>query len=266
MGESVKKELLFELIEEHDLKAIRLGTEHREMSFDEIGYIRDFVSGMLPIYINIGGVNARNDINNLLKMGIRGFTSPMVESAYGLVNFIHTLKELTGDTYFLIKKGITIETITAYHNLGNIIQTPVFKELDQLILDRSDFSRSIERDADDPTVYSMMSVMASRLRRTGKIITVGGNIHPINSIEITRRIGPDRIDTGICIIGAKNIENIWTGVKKCLILEKDLYSKMKTVFSYREGFIETLIQKIEHSLNQIPEKITIEKAGDKVII
>jgi len=55
-------------------------------------------------------------------------------------------------------------------------------------------------------------------------------------------------------------------VKKCLVLEKDLYLKMKTVFSYREGFIETLIQKIEHSLNQIPEKITIEKAGDKVII
>lgn len=262
----MKKELLFELIEEYDLNAIRLGTEHREMSFDEIEYIKDFVSGMLPIYVNIGGVNARNDINTLLKMGIRGFISPMIESAYGLVSFIHTLKELTGDTYFFIKKGINLETITAYHNLGNIIQTPVFKELDLLTLGRSDFSKSIEHDTDDPAVYSMMSVMASRLRRTGKIITVGGNIHPKNSIEITRRIGPDNIDTGLCIIGAKNIEKIWTGVKKCLVLEKDLYLKMKTVFKYREGFIETLIQTIEHSLDQIPENIIPAKAEDKVII
>ena len=78
-------------------------------------------------------------------------------------------------------------------------------------------------------------------------------------MEIVQRIGPDRIDTGMFIIGAKDVENIWAGVKNCLLLEKSLYSKMNTIHGCREGLIEKLIKKIEYRLTQMPDHITSKK-------
>jgi len=261
----MEKELLYELIENYDLKAVKLGTEYEEMSFEEIEYIKAFVSGAVPIYVKIGGVDARNDMNKLLKIGVNGIIAPMVESAYALKNFVTALEELTNRFPFFIKKGINIETITAYNNFETIIGSSYFKKLDQVTLARSDFSKSIGYSADDEIVYSMLAEMASQLRNTNKVIIVGGTIHPENSVEIVERIAPDRIDTRMFVIGARNIEKIATGVKKCLILEKALYLKMKTLFSYREGFIEGLLKKINHRLRQLPNCHAHEKLVDRAI-
>ncbi|HEB30963.1 MAG TPA: hypothetical protein ENI15_08835 [Spirochaetes bacterium] len=259
------KELLFELIEEYDLKAIKLGTENEETPFENIKYMKDYVSEMLPIYVSIGGVNAKNDMNTLFKIGIRCFAAPMVESAYGMISFLKGLREISGDTYFLVKKCITLETITAYHNFGNIIQTPIFKELDEIIIDRRDFSNSIERDTEDPSVYSMISLMASRLKRTGKTITISGNIDPLNSVEIIQRMVPDRIDTGMFIIGSTDRNKVWIGVKKCLTLEKEMLIKMNKNCNYRAGLLGSLIQNVDYRLSKLPEKTTHVKIVDKII-
>lgn len=255
----MERELLYELIEEYGLKAIKLGTEYEEMSFNEMDYILDYASGRLPIYVKIGGVDARNDINTLLKMGVHCFIAPMVESAYALENFITTLQELTGSTYPIIKKGINLETITACCNLESLIGSPFFQDLDQVTLARSDFSKSMGLDADDRQVYSMMETMASRVRSTGKLIIVGGSINPKNSVEIVKRIAPDRIDTRMFIIDAKDEGRIWAGVKKCLILEKKIYQRMSYIFNYREGFIESLMKKIENRLNQLPDRLALSR-------
>jgi hypothetical protein len=265
MEDPMDKELLFELIEEYDLKAIKLGTEKEETPIENIKYMKDFISEILPIYVSIGGVTAKNNMDDLFKIGIRCFIAPMVESAYGMISFLKGLREISGDTYFLVKKCITLETITAYHNFGNITQTPIFKELDEIIIDRQDFSNSIERDTEDPSVYSMISLMASRLRRTGKTITISGDIDPVNSVEIIQRIVPDRIDTGMFIIGSTDRNKIWTGVRKCLELEKMLLIKMNKNCSYRDGLFNSLMQNANYRLSKLPEKTTHVKIEDKII-
>jgi hypothetical protein len=104
MEDPMDKELLFELIEEYDLKAIKLGTEKEETPIENIKYMKDFVSEILPIYVSIGGVTAKNNMDDLFKIGIRCFIAPMVESAYGMISFLKGLREISGDTYFLVKK------------------------------------------------------------------------------------------------------------------------------------------------------------------
>jgi hypothetical protein len=265
MEDPMDKELLFELIEEYGLKAIKLGTGNEETSFENIKFIKNYISEMLPIYVSIGGPKARNDIDTLFKMGIRCFIAPMVESVYGMTSFLKGLREISGDTYFLVKKCITLETISAYNNFWSIIQTPIFKELDEVILDRLDFSSSIERGTEDPSVYSTISLMASRLKRTGKSIMVSGNISPMNSIEIIQRIGPDRIDTGMLILGISDISKVSTGVKKCLMLEKELLKKMDENYRFRPGVLESFINDADYRMRQIPEKTTRVKIDNKII-
>jgi hypothetical protein len=107
--------------------------------------------------------------------------------------------------------------------------------------------------------------MASRLKRTGKTITVSGNISPMNSVEIIQRIVPDKIDTGMFIIGLSDSSKVWTGVKKCLLLEKELLTKMNENCSYRPGVLESFIKNADCRMEQIPEKTTYIKIANKII-
>ncbi len=246
-----------ELIEEYGLLALKFGTEYEEMSFEEMQYIMDLTGGSIPVYVKIGGVDARNDINNLLRIGITNFIAPMVESPYALKNFITTLKEMTGKKYSILKKGVNIETIYAFYNFDLIIKSEPFKELDQITLARSDFSRSIEKNPDDEEVFQYMINMRNRDELKNKTIVVGGTITPRNSVEIVRRIRPDRIDTRMFIVDATDESTIATSVSKCLNLEKALYLHMRKIFKYRAGFVETLIKRINGRLQDVPAKLQL---------
>ena len=241
-----------ELFNNYGLIALKFGTEYEEMDFIQMQYIMDLIPIDIPIFVKIGGVDARNDINNLLKLGIKNFIAPMVESPYGLKNFIVTLKELAGNLYPSLKKGINIESIYAFYNLKSIINSPYFDELDQITLARSDFSRSIDRHPDDEEVYEYMISMRYREKFLYKTVVVGGTITPKNSVDIVKRIKPDRIDTRMFIVDATNSILIAESVKKCLELERNLYIYLNDVFDFRVGFVEQLISKIESRLNDLP--------------
>ena len=246
------KDRFKELYDDYGLIALKFGTEYEEMDFKQMEYIINLTGGDIPIYVKIGGVDARNDINNLLKLGLKNFIAPMVESSYALKNFITTLKEMTGNLYPFIKKGINIETIYAFYNLDSIIATPYFDELDQVTLARSDFSRSINCNPDDDEVYNYMISMRYRDKLLNKTVVVGGTITPRNSIDIVKRIKPDRIDTRVFVVDATNPVLISHSVRKCLELERDLYLKMNEIFNFRPGFIDALISKIESRLTDLP--------------
>jgi len=241
-----------ELYNSYGLVALKFGTEYEEMDFTQMQYILDLIPFEIPVFVKIGGVDARNDINNLLKLGIKNFIAPMVESPYGLKNFITTLKELTGNLYPFLKKGINIETIYAFYNFQSIIDSVDFNELNQITLARSDFSRSINCSPDDEKVYEYMENMRFRDKLSGKIIVVGGTITPKNSVNIVKRIKPDRIDTRMFIVDAKNPHLISETVKKCLELERNIYLKMNEIFNFRQGFVEKLISKIDSRLKEKP--------------
>ena len=110
---------------------LKLSTEDAGMSMEQIGYWAESAGNTLPAVVKIGGPNARNDIKQLLPMNIDGLIAPMVESPYGLENFISAVRDFTTPIQFeRLKKQINIETETAVRQLDSILLTPEAKYID----------------------------------------------------------------------------------------------------------------------------------------
>ena len=116
---------LMELKNRFGACGLKLSTEDAGMSMEQIGYWAESAGNTLPAVVKIGGPNARNDIKQLLPMNIDGLIAPMVESPYGLENFISAVRDFTTPMQFeRLKKQINIETETAVRQLDSILLTP----------------------------------------------------------------------------------------------------------------------------------------------
>ena len=94
---------------EYDACGLKLSTEDAGMTIDQIKFWAD--CSLLPVVVKIGGPNARNDIKQLVSLKIEGLIAPMVESPYGLENFIAAVKDFTTPIQFeRLSKHINIET------------------------------------------------------------------------------------------------------------------------------------------------------------
>ena len=80
--------------------AMKLSTEDAGMGWDQIEYWTQSCQGVLPVLVKIGGPNARSDIKKFLEMKVDGLIAPMVESVYGLENFIHAVRDFTTPLQF----------------------------------------------------------------------------------------------------------------------------------------------------------------------
>ncbi len=112
--------LLRELKEEYGASGLKLSTEDAGMSFDQIAYWAQIASPVLPVFVKIGGPEARNDMKKISALkDISGVIAPMVESSYSLQKYISSFKEIF-ERFEDLSKHIKIETITAYENLSKI--------------------------------------------------------------------------------------------------------------------------------------------------
>src|SRR5205807_1811426 len=101
-------------------------------------------------YVKIGGPGAINDIRALGDIGVQGLIAPMVESPYGLVNFIQAIEAaLTTAQAAKIVKGINLETITCYRQFDAICAEPGFALLGMCNIGRSDLAGSMNRKVTD---------------------------------------------------------------------------------------------------------------------
>ena len=121
-GGSAKARLataLHKLKDEFSASSLKLSTEDAAMSFEQIQFWVEVSSGILPVIVKIGGPNARNDIKQLMAIKVDGFIAPMVESSFGLKNFMEALSDYTTPIQFEgLDKHINIETVTAMENLN----------------------------------------------------------------------------------------------------------------------------------------------------
>ena len=102
---------------------LKLSTEDAAMTINQIKFWADL--SVLPVVVKIGGPNARNDIKQLVSLNIDGLIAPMVESPYGLENFILAVQDFTTPMQFgRLNKHINIETITAVKQLDGILNAP----------------------------------------------------------------------------------------------------------------------------------------------
>ena len=135
---------------------LKLSTEDAAMTIDQIKFWIN--ASLLPAIVKIGGPNARNDIKQLVPLNIEGLIAPMVESPYGLENFISAVRDFTTPMQFgRLNKHINIETVTAVKQLDDILNTPEAKYLDEITIGCSDFSSSLKKSVVDRSVLNQVT-------------------------------------------------------------------------------------------------------------
>jgi len=214
------RDMLKDMQKKHGLVAIKLGTEVEASSFEYIAYVNRLAHGIVPIIVKIGGPDARNDIRTLSKMGIGGTIAPMVESIYGLQNYVRAVKEMAGEEIFnLWLKGINVETVNAFKRLSEMLATPESKTINQITIGRDDLSGSIGKHVDDPEVIAMCKEITQKAHDAGLIVSVGGGVTPSNAKMVVEEVKPDKVNTRHMVFSVKDSPNISESVRKGLEFE-----------------------------------------------
>ncbi len=226
-------ELLSRLVEEHGASALKLSTEDAAMGFDQIGFWARRCKGLMPVVVKIGGPNARNDIRELVSRGVDGLIAPMVESPYGLQNFIEALGEmLTPLEFNILGKHINIETITAAEQLDAILDSPWAGQLDEITIGCSDLSSSMGCKVTDPEVNERVKACASKIRERGIGVSIGGGITPVNIDERLEMLAPSHFNTRVVTFANKPAVSFSEAVRLALEFEIEMLA-----LDHAEGFI-----------------------------
>ncbi len=175
---------------------LKLSTEDAGMSIEQIGYWAEGCT--LPVMVKIGGPNARNDIKQLLAMNIDGLIAPMVESPYGLENFIGAVRDFTTPMQFeRVKKQINIETETAVRQLDSILSAPEAKYLDEITIGCSDLSESMKKPRWDASFMALVVKVVKKIQRKNIPVSVGGGITPETIDAYLEKVQPDNFNTRV---------------------------------------------------------------------
>jgi len=230
------KARLEELVKSWGLTALKTGTEVEDMSFEEIGLLRDLSRDLIPLFVKIGGPEARNDMRELEAIGVDGLIAPMIESVYALRKFIFTLKEtLSPFSYRKLEKGINLETIDGFRQMNGILSAPETKELHQITAARTDLSGSMGVGPDADQVLEICSTIVTCCREQGLRTSVGGKINPGIAGKLIDFIRPDTINTRHMVLDSKaSKKDPGNFVLNNLLFEADLYQYLGTVPSRRQ--------------------------------
>lgn len=207
---------------------LKLSTEDAAMSFEQIRFWTQLADGILPVMVKIGGPNARNDIKQLLSMNIDGLIAPMVESVYGLENFLSAVRDFTTPMQMQrLVKQINIETVTAVEKLDDILASPEAAFLDEITIGCSDLSQSLKKNRMDPIVQSLVRQAVSKIKAKKINVSVGGGIAPDTIDEILSDIQPHQFNTRMVTFSVDPQRSYRTAVAETLhfelkILEHDL--------------------------------------------
>ncbi|MBW7857221.1 MAG: aldolase [Leptonema sp. (in: Bacteria)] len=247
---------LLNLCLHHGLRSMKTGTEVEDMSFSEIELLRTISSGILPLYVKIGGPEARNDIRTLIQLGVDGIIAPMIESPYSLRNFMIAFNEIKDEfPESQVEAGINIETITGYNQMHNIINQPLAQGLKQVTAARTDLSGSMELNPDDQQVLSLCTDIVIACSSKGWVTSVGGAIHPGIIETLIEQIPSDRVNTRHMVISCQDIvneprqsliENLKFEIHLYRALSEDLSNEKRQQHKKRAITLEERLKKHAH--------------------
>ena len=199
---------------------LKLSTEDAAMSIEQIGYWAAFSGNALSTIVKIGGPNARNDIKQLLPLNIDGLIAPMVESPYGLENFISAVRDFTTPMQFeRLKKQINIETETAVRQLDAILSSSEAKYVDEITIGCSDLSESMKQPRVDVNFTAQVAKVVKKIRSKNIRVSVGGGITPETIDGYLEKVQPDNFNTRIITFKVEKGRNYFEAVESALRFE-----------------------------------------------
>jgi len=187
---------LRQLKNEYNACGLKLSTEDAGMTIDQIKFWSE--CSLLPVVVKIGGPNARNDIKQLVSLKIEGLIAPMVESPYGLENFIAAVRDFTTPMQFgRLSKHINIETVTAVKQLDSILDIPEVEFLDEITIGCSDLSNSLKKPVIDRPLLTRVARVVKKIQSKKIPVSVGGGIQPDTVDDFLKKMQPDKFNTRV---------------------------------------------------------------------
>ena len=203
---------------EYDACGLKLSTEDAGMTIPQIKFWADF--SMLPVVVKIGGPNARNDIKQLVPLKIEGLIAPMVESPYGLENFITAVKDFATHKQFeKLSRHINIETVTAVKQLDSILNIPEAEFLDEITIGCSDLSNSLKKPAIDRALLNRVARVVKKVQLKKIPVSVGGGIQPDTIDDFLKKVQPDKFNTRVVTFNASPARKYEQAVAEALRFE-----------------------------------------------
>lgn len=242
---AIRKKLLY-LRENYGITGIKGGTEVEDLNFKEISILRQISKNIMPLTVKIGGPEARNDMRACIEIGVDIILAPMIESIYGLENFVSSLGDIEKYYGKKVLKAINVETITCYKSLNEIFSSNFFKEISSITVGRSDLAGSMKKEVDSEEVINITKDIVDNARKLGKKTSVGGKIKIGNAEKIHSLINPDMINTRHIIIDLNyKPSKIKEAVLQSLLFEIEIYK----IFS-RYGKKKFYQERIEDTLKR----------------
>lgn len=230
-----------ELVYEYGLHAFKAGTEWEDMDYAEIEFLYSLGRKTIPIFVKIAGPEDRTALRHLRKIGINGILGPMIESEYALEKFVLTVQDAYEGSGINPQLAINIETIQGYRKLDDILVSPYFQTIDTVVIGRLDLSLSMHiNDVDHPQVVQVTEDLASRVRRAGKHVSVGGFVNP-DSAGALQNIDIDRLSTVHTMFDLDKVTDVTASVWKGLEFEIAYYQALLQSNPDRKLFYQSRI-------------------------
>lgn len=183
------------LVEEHDCLMMKIATEDEALTHVEVETRFAVFARLLPVELKIGGPGARGDMEFARRIGIRHLIAPMIESAYGLEDYLNGALEIFGPTPAAVHLGVNFETERACRDRARILAADRERRLAQVTVGRGDLSKSMGLRPDDPPVMRAARRVVGAARGRGYRLSIGGGIDPGNVAAVVARLAPDFVNT-----------------------------------------------------------------------
>ena len=243
---------LHRLKDEFAASSLKLSTEDAAMSFEQIRFWVEVSSGILPVIVKIGGPNARNDIKQLMAIKVEGFIAPMVESPFGLQNFLEALADYTTPIQFEgLDKHINIETMTAMENLEKILDSEHATSLNEITIGSHDLSRSMNKPVNHPSVLDSVKRATARIRARNITASVGGSITPGRIDTLLEEVKPQKFNTRIVTFDVHPNRSYRSAVKEAIEFEILLLNN-----DSRKGFISADEERVR--IKQLRNRLSLQ--------
>ena len=233
-------DLLKILKNKYDVFEIKAEYENEGSRQTELMRLKDIAEKTnLPIILKIGGVEAVTDIYNALSLGAKGIIAPMAETAFASNKFLNAIDTFVPkDNQKDIEFAINIETITAYHNIDEILNLEKIKLLSSITVGRVDFTGSLGADrnfANSDQMLKYCTEIFQKAKDKGLKTALGGAIstEAISFIEklISKNL-IDKFETRKLVYNKNAIENIFEGLSLGVQFEL-LWLKSKRRYYHR---------------------------------
>ena len=164
---SLKTEIANEIINQEELFALKTLADNAGLTFT----------------LKTGGCEAGNDILTAKNINTSSVVAPMIESDYALKKFINKIfsvysKEETES----LSLYINIETITAFHNINEILSCKEAEFITGIIFGRDDMAGSMNIEKEDINSEYLLEIakdLSLKAKNFDKEFILGGEIRPV---------------------------------------------------------------------------------------